>query len=92
MEFVVSVAPPAGGGAIPPEGMSPASTDVERTTIRVIDIKNRFTGFLLEVAHARFLTSEKNRATSGNSCKVRMSQLISPRSSKLSYTHLERAI
>ena len=58
-----------GGAGDPPEGISPASADDERTQARTTDTRKRFTGFLLLSWDARFLTSGKNRPASGNSCK-----------------------
>jgi hypothetical protein len=90
---VASVVPVAGGGAIPPEGMSPANAEDERTTASVIDINSRFTGSSpLKFKDARFLTSERIEQLPEVLARCRVRQLISPRLSKFSYTHWERAI
>ena len=72
---------------MPPVGISPAKADPDTIQARAVAITKRFINVLLPNEHARFLTSEKNSATSGNSCKPSVTQLISPRYCKLSYTH-----
>jgi hypothetical protein len=71
--------------------MSPAKAEDERTAVRAIAIRNRLIKcvLLLKVGDARFLTSGKNRATSGKCCKAAGRELISTRGCKLSYTHFE---
>jgi hypothetical protein len=43
----VSVAPPDTGKGLPPDGISPAKADDERTHAKTTDIRNRFKCFLL---------------------------------------------
>ena len=70
-----------GGGAVTPTvGTSPARVEAERTRLRVIAIAKRFMDASpLGFDDARFLTSEKNRTTSGSSCKDCQGHLISAR-------------
>ena len=54
VEFVVTASPGAGGGAIPPVGISPARAGTERVQARIAVITKRF----IEVAPLRFLAMQ----------------------------------